>query len=148
AAWPSARRQGAGRDRATAAAAHRCVVRWGARAMKIDDITAFALSFPVSGEVRLGIGRTVKRDTVLVRVRTAGGLVGWGEAHPGRAPGSIAHLVQTTLAPLVRGMQASDVVGVWERVYRLQLASHGMGAAAAMGLSGIDMALWDIRAKA
>jgi D-galactarolactone cycloisomerase len=33
-------------------------------------------------------------------------------------------------------------------VYRMQLGSHGMGAAAAIGLSGIDMALWDIRAKA
>lgn len=116
--------------------------------MKIDDISAFALSFPVTNAVRLGIGRTVKRDAVLVRVRTEGGLVGWGEAHPGRAPGSIAHLVQTTLSQLVRGLDATDVVGAWERIYRMQLSSHGMGAAAAMAMSGIDMALWDIRAKA
>ncbi|MEO6032431.1 MAG: mandelate racemase/muconate lactonizing enzyme family protein [Burkholderiaceae bacterium] len=118
--------------------------------LKIDEITAYPLSFPVSAgaSVRLGIGRTIKRDTVLVRVRTDDGLVGWGEAHPGRAPGSIAHLIQTTLAGLVRGLEASDVVGVWERIYKMQLSSHGMGAAAAMAMSGIDMALWDIRAKA
>ena len=30
----------------------------------------------------------------------------------------------------------------------MQLASHGMGYAAAMALSGLDLALWDIRAKA
>ena len=41
-----------------------------------------------------------------------------------------------------------DVVGVWQRVYQMQLASHGMGYAAAMALSGLDLALWDIRAKA
>ncbi len=116
--------------------------------MKIADIAAFPLSFPVNQTVRLGIGRTVKRDTVLVRVRTEGGLVGWGEAHPGRAPGSVAHLVQTTLSQLVRGLDATDVVGAWNRIYRMQLSSHGMGAAAAMAMSGIDMALWDIRAKA
>lgn len=118
--------------------------------MKIIEVKAYPLSFRVSdaGQVRLGIGRTVKRDTVVVKVRSEDGLVGWGEAHHGRAPGSVAHLVNTTLAHLVTGMDATDVVGVWNRVYKMQLSSHGMGAAAAIGLSGIDMALWDLRAKA
>ena len=118
--------------------------------MKIAEIIAYPLSFPVSaqGGVRLGIGRTVKRDTVVVKVRTEGGLVGWGESHHGRAPGAVAQLVNTTLAHLVRGMDATDVNGVWARIYKMQLSSHGMGAAAAIAMSGIDMALWDIRAKA
>jgi len=118
--------------------------------MKISEIKAYPLSFRVSdaGQVRLGIGRTVKRDTVVVKVRTDDGLVGWGEAHHGRAPGAVANLINTTLSHLVTGMEATDNVGVWERVYKMQLASHGMGAAAAIGLSGIDMALWDLRAKA
>jgi D-galactarolactone cycloisomerase len=118
--------------------------------MKITEVKAFPLSFRVSdaGQVRLGIGRTVKRDTVVVRVRTDDGLVGWGEAHHGRAPGAVAHLVNTTLAHLVSGRDATDNVGVWDRVYKMQLSSHGMGAASAIGLSGIDMALWDLRAKA
>ena len=117
--------------------------------MKIAEVTAYPLSFRVSdaGQVRLGIGRTVKRDTVVVKVRSDDGLVGWGEAHHGRAPGAIANLVNTTLSSLVVGMDPTDTVGVWDRVYRMQLASHGMGAAAAIGLSGIDMALWDLRGK-
>ncbi|MEJ8838059.1 mandelate racemase/muconate lactonizing enzyme family protein [Ramlibacter sp. AN1133] len=118
--------------------------------MKISEVKAYPLSFRVSdaGQVRLGIGRTVKRDTVVVKVRSDDGLIGWGEAHHGRAPGAVANLVNTTLSHLVTGMDATDIVGVWDRVYRMQLASHGMGAAAAIGLSGIDMALWDLRAKA
>ena len=118
--------------------------------MKIADITAYALSFPVSekGGVSLGIGRTVKRDTVLVKVTTDEGLVGFGEAHHGRAPGAIAHLVNTTLRQLLLGRDAYDIVGAWRAVYQMQLNSHGMGAATSMGLSGIDMALWDVRAKA
>lgn len=118
--------------------------------MKIADIRAFPTSFPVPAEasVTLGIGRAVKRDAVVVKVTTDDGLVGWGEAHHGRSPGAVAHHVNTTLRQLVVGMDAADVIGVWARVYKMQLGSHGMGAATAIGLSGIDMALWDARGKA
>jgi len=33
-------------------------------------------------------------------------------------------------------------------VHRMQLSSHGVGSGAALALSGIDIALWDIRGKA
>src|SRR4029450_13714151 len=46
------------------------------------------------------------------------------------------------------GIERRTVVGCWQRVNKMQLASHGMGYAAAMALSGLDLALWDIRAKA
>ena len=116
--------------------------------LQIVDVTAFPASFPVKKPVTLGIGRAVKRDAVLVRVTTRGGLVGWGEAHHGRCPGAIGHLINTTLRQLVTGMHAYDVVGVWQRIYSRQLASHGMGTASALAMSGIDQALWDIRGKA
>jgi D-galactarolactone cycloisomerase len=118
--------------------------------MKIADIAAFPVSVPVPPErqVRLGIGRMVKRDIVVVKVTTEGGLVGWGESHHGRAHLAIAMLINTTLRQLVLGMDASDVHGVWARIYKYQLGSHGMGAACAMAMSGIDIALWDIRGKA
>jgi L-alanine-DL-glutamate epimerase-like enolase superfamily enzyme len=118
--------------------------------MRIADLRAVPISFPVPADksVRLGIGRSVKRDSVLVRVETDEGHVGWGEAHHGRCPGAIARLVDTTMKELVVGFDAHDVAGVWARVYKMQLASHGMGAAAALALSGIDMALWDLRCQA
>jgi L-alanine-DL-glutamate epimerase-like enolase superfamily enzyme len=119
-------------------------------ALKIADITAIPTSFPLpkEGSVRLGIGRAIKRDAVIVKVRTESGLVGWGESHAGRAPGAVAALINTTLRTLVLGMDATDVVGVWNRIYSRQLASHGMGAGCSLAMSGLDMALWDIRGKA
>lgn len=118
--------------------------------MKIAEIKAYPTSYalPQDLDVRLGIGRMVKRDTIIVKVVTQGGLVGWGESHHGRAPGTVAHLVGTTLKQLIVGMDATDVVGIWSRIYKMQLGSHGMGAATSLAMSGIDMALWDIRAKA
>ncbi|MEK6211690.1 MAG: mandelate racemase/muconate lactonizing enzyme family protein [Pseudomonadota bacterium] len=118
--------------------------------MRITEIRAFPTSFPVDPKdsVTLGIGRVVKRDAVIVKVETEGGVTGWGEAHHGRCPGAVAHLVNTTLRQLVLGQDANDTTGVWKKVYDKQLASHGMGAGACLALSGIDMALWDIRGKA
>ncbi|MFC3127283.1 mandelate racemase/muconate lactonizing enzyme family protein [Pseudoroseomonas globiformis] len=118
--------------------------------MKIAEIEAFPTSFPVpeGARVALGVGRAVKRDAVVVKVTTDDGLVGWGESHHGRAHTAVAALLRTTLRSLVLGMDAADTVGVWARIYRGQLASHGMGAGCALAMSGLDMALWDIRGKA
>jgi len=118
--------------------------------LRIREVRAYPTSFPLpkARNVRLGIGRAVKRDAVVVKVTTTSGLVGWGESHHARCPGAIAHLVNTTLSQLVTGMDASDVIGIWQKIYVKQLGSHGMGAACAMAMSGIDIALWDIRGKA
>ncbi|MQA02667.1 MAG: mandelate racemase/muconate lactonizing enzyme family protein [Streptosporangiales bacterium] len=118
--------------------------------MKIVDVQAFPCSFPTAPEarVKMGIGEAVKRDTVVVKVTTDDGLVGWGEAHHGRAPGTIAHLINSNLKHLVVGMSATDVAGVWQRLYRMHFSSHGLGAGTAIAMSGIDMALWDVRGKA
>ena len=117
--------------------------------MKITKIHSVPISFrvPENNNVRLGIGRAVKRDAVLVKVETSEGIVGWGEAHHGRCPGAIAKLIDTTISELAVGMGACETVDVWDKIYRMQLASHGMGYASVMALSGLDLALWDIRAK-
>jgi L-alanine-DL-glutamate epimerase-like enolase superfamily enzyme len=118
--------------------------------LRITDVKAFPTSFPIpeANRVALGIGTAIKRDAVVVKVTTAGGLVGWGEAHHGRAHTAVAKLIETTLKQLVLNQDAGNVVGIWERMYRYQLASHGMGAGACLAMSGIDMAIWDIRGKA
>lgn len=118
--------------------------------MKIVRITAIPLSYrlPEGKTVVVGVGATIKRDTIIVKVETDEGLTGYGEAHPGRSPGAVASLIHNTIAPMIAGMDPCDVVGVWGRVNRMQLSSHGMGAGAALAISGIDMALWDIRGKA
>jgi L-alanine-DL-glutamate epimerase-like enolase superfamily enzyme len=118
--------------------------------MRITRTTAIPLSYrlPEGKTVKLGVGATTKRDTIIVKVETDAGLVGYGEAHPGRSPGAVTSLINATLNPMIAGMDACDVVGVYARVNRMQLSSHGLGAGAALAVSGIDMALWDLRGKA
>ena len=118
--------------------------------MKIVEVKAYPTSYRVPRElqVSLGIGTMTKRDCVMVKVTTEDGIVGWGESHHARAPGTIGHLVNTTLRDLVLGMEASDTVGIWAKIYKMQLGSHGAGAATSMAMSGLDQALWDIKGKA
>lgn len=118
--------------------------------MKIVDVQAFPVSVPIPAEKqnKLGIGRLTKRDAVFVKVATAGGLIGWGEAHHGRNPGAVANIIKSTMRDLALGMDASDVSGIWRKIYQAQFASHGMGAGSIIALSGLDMALWDLRGKA
>jgi hypothetical protein len=73
------------------------VSKQGGSDLRIARVEGIATSFPVTGAVTLGIGRAVKRDAVVVKVTTEGGVTGWGESHHGRCPGAIAHLINTTL---------------------------------------------------
>lgn len=116
--------------------------------MKIASIEAFPLSARVENGAKLSIGKAVKRDTVVVRVETDEGLVGYGESHHARSPAIVAQIVNTTLTELILPASADDVIDIWSRIYDWQLRSHGLGAAIVMAMSGVDMALWDLRAKA
>src|SRR3546814_1630529 len=83
--------------------------------MKITQVIAYPLSFLVTqGKgVSLGLGRTIKRDTVIVKIVTEDGVVGWGESHHGRAPGAMAHFINTTLRELILGMDSREIIKVW-----------------------------------
>src|SRR5262249_57562340 len=111
--------------------------------MKIIDVKAYPTSFPAppGAQVSLGIGQAVKRDAVVVKVTTDDGLVGWGESHHGRSPGAVAHHANTTLRQLIVGMDAADVIGVWARIYKMQLAPHRMPPAPPLPITRIPLPL-------
>jgi L-alanine-DL-glutamate epimerase-like enolase superfamily enzyme len=46
------------------------------------------------------------------------------------------------------GMDALATEVIWNKAWNRFVATHGPGAAAVIGLSGVDLALWDIRGKA
>ena len=50
-------------------------------ALPVRDVQAFPTSFPVDPKdsVTLGVGRTIKRDAVIVKVTTEDGITGWAK---------------------------------------------------------------------
>src|SRR5215471_6745103 len=116
--------------------------------LAIARVEAIGCSVPLRQSVSQGLGQAVKRDTVIVRVTTADGLTGYGESYNGRAPLAVVQTVNTTLADLFTGMDATATNEVWRLFEDRVLANHGTCAACVCAMSGIDMALWDIRGKA
>ena len=116
--------------------------------MRIVNVTARAFSYVFDKTaLSFGVGKNVKRDMVLVKVVAEDGTVGYGEAHHAMAPTAIAEIVNHSHAPLLVGMECLDREGVYDRIYRSQIQTHGTGTAAVVAASGIDIALFDLAGK-
>ncbi|MBY6139318.1 mandelate racemase/muconate lactonizing enzyme family protein [Leisingera daeponensis] len=114
----------------------------------IEQIYATVHSCQFDGvAVTQGVGNMVKRDLVLVRVVASDGTVGYGEAHMGLNPTAIAEVINHSIAPQLVGRDSHDVEGCWQAVYRHQIVTHGLGAGSVIAMSGVDIALWDLRGK-
>lgn len=88
-----------------------------------------------------------RRMTVLVRVETVDGVVGWGEgiAMWPEACKATATLIEA-LGELLIGAGEIDVSGAWEKM-RAHCWWYGEGGIACFAYSALDMALWDIEGK-
>lgn len=83
-------------------------------------------------------------DTLLVRVTTDAGVVGWGEAY-GPMWRAAVPTYENWIAPLSIGQDVEDT----ELTARLERTLHNFGRAGPSlhAISGLDIALWDIRGK-
>jgi L-alanine-DL-glutamate epimerase-like enolase superfamily enzyme len=86
-------------------------------------------------------------DSLLVKVKTDKGLVGWGEAFGFRAVASVKLAVDQLVGPLCIGQDATRIEGLMLEVQR-KLHVFGRGGALAFAISAVDIALWDIAGKA
>ena len=85
-------------------------------------------------------------EILLVKVETEDGLVGWGEAFGHAAIASTKAAIDTIVAPLVIGRDATDINGLTRSVLH---ATHllGRNGSFVYGFSGIEIALWDLAGK-
>ena len=82
--------------------------------------------------------------SVLVEVETEDGLVGVGLGGGGW-PGTFC--VEHYLQPLLVGENPLDSERLWERLYRATYR-HGQAGIMLMAISGVDLALWDLKGQA
>ncbi len=83
---------------------------------------------------------------VLIRITTdQDGLVGWGDATCSGSELAVATMVEEHLAPALIGQPASQIEYLWHTLYHLPY--YRSGSVHLSAISGIDMALWDIKGK-
>src|SRR4051794_31267883 len=114
--------------------------------MKITAVDPIVLRIPFQ-DGGTGLGMTPQRwavlDTVLVRIETDTGLVGWGEAFGYFCHRAVAAAVTDLAAPSLIGRDPSDPAALNLELQR-KLALFGRYGITIFALS--DIALWDLRA--
>ena len=118
--------------------------------MKIKAIDTIALDIPFThGGAPYGWGGQEWKvfSTLLVRVETDTGIVGYGDAFAYGCRHAVQAVVDNMIAPIVIGHDAGDIAGLNHSV---QKAMHLFGryGITIFALSGLDIALWDIAGKA
>jgi galactonate dehydratase len=87
-------------------------------------------------------------EYIFVEVQTDEGITGWGEVtttHP-VANRAVCAVIQQ-IDPLVVGENPFHIEKIWNKIFR-RFTYMGSRGAATNAISGIDIALWDIRGKA
>jgi L-alanine-DL-glutamate epimerase-like enolase superfamily enzyme len=132
--------------------------------MKITKVQATWVHVPIPYERQhtSDFGRIASFDSVIVKVETDAGLVGWGEAKAGVGSAASAYglaaIINLDYAPLLVGQDPRDVSRLWDVMYNTpregyaldrghvlpQLGRRGLSISA---IAGVDIALWDLLGK-
>ena len=88
------------------------------------------------------------RQTLLVKVTTDQGIVGWGESHAVMTPRVVKTVLMDMFRPILLGQDARRIEAIWEKMYSTQrLRGYGTGYFM-RAMAGVDIALWDIVGRA
>ncbi|WP_226576040.1 mandelate racemase/muconate lactonizing enzyme family protein [Acuticoccus sediminis] len=113
-------------------------------AERIVRIEGFALACDMPQEAGNALRTFRERQSLLIRITTAGGLVGWGETWA--FPAAAAAFIRSVLAPVVLGADATRPRKVQADMLRRVVPDRR--GQAHMALSAIDIALWDAFGRA
>lgn len=83
-------------------------------------------------------------DSGLIRIELDNGLIGWGEAYA-PDPEALVSFVRSRIEPLLLGVDPED--GNMAATLDRTLHNMGRSGLVAQAISGVDIALWDLRGK-
>ena len=111
--------------------------------MRIASIRTHILDAPLSQPFAYARAWYDRRTAMIVEIATDDGHIGWGECY---GPARMTSAVVEAVAPWLIGEDALRTDYLWQMIYA-RLRDHGQKGVVIQGLSGIDIALWDLKGK-
>jgi L-alanine-DL-glutamate epimerase-like enolase superfamily enzyme len=112
--------------------------------MRLDRIETTVLRIPTDRPEADGTFQWDSTTVVLVEVRADDGTCGIGWTY---ASSAAATVVNETLRPAIADLPLEDVRGAWDAMVA-GVRNIGRGGVAATAISAVDVALWDLNARA
>jgi D-galactarolactone cycloisomerase len=114
-------------------------------AMKITEIRTYSLDAPLKQIFGFSQFEYSRRAAMLVEILTDAGIRGWGEAYGPARPAASA--VADFLAPLLIGRDPRDTESLWHLLFARSI-DYGQKGLILAAISALDIACWDIKARA
>lgn len=116
--------------------------------MRIRQIDTYMLAAPLEGSERFYSSQAAfgARTSLAVRITTDSGVQGWGESGVSMPVPHVAGYIHDVLAARVLGKDALATEPLWHELYAFS-RDFGRKATPIDAMSGIDIALWDVRGK-
>jgi D-galactarolactone cycloisomerase len=117
--------------------------------MRIERIETFILKAPLAGGQRFLSSQGIfqQRTSLLVRITTDAGLSGWGEGGVSMPVEHIQTYLHEVLASRLLGRDPEATEPIWHELYGFA-RDYGRKGACVAAISGVDIALWDLRGRA
>ena len=114
--------------------------------MKITDVQAYLLAIPMK-EVEFPCPWVWGGfNQIMVEITTDEGITGYGEAFGYGVPRAVAAVINHTLRPMLLGADPVNITSLVDGLFR-QTHIYGRYGITTFGISGVDIALWDIAGK-
>jgi len=111
--------------------------------MKIAKVTAHVLEARLSEPFAWSFNQTDTRASCLVEITTDDGTVGWGECF---GPARLNAAIVRVMAPHLVGKDPHATERHWQHLYNL-FRDQGQKGLTVTAISGIDIALWDLKGR-
>jgi len=115
--------------------------------MRVRDVRTIPLEYSLPHPVFDANYLMANKPALLVEVETDSGLIGLGEAaHFGGPLRSTQVVIEGELRDHLLGEDPRDIERLWEQMHQ-RAYKHARGGLLIAAMSGVDIALWDLRGK-